>query len=301
MERRWNLAFLMATLNLFCVFSPFQAQAVEETKPPVIVLWPDGAPLAQGKAEVDIPRLTIYLPKKSVCETAVVVIPGGGYSVLAEEHEGKQPAEWLNSLGIAAFVLDYRLGAKYHYPAQLSDAQRAIRYVRANASKFKIAPDHIGVWGFSAGGHLSSMTGTHFDAGNASASDPIERVGSRPDFMILTYPVIEALGTAAESSFKQLLGEHPREELVRTVSTDLQVTPQTPPTFLQLSTDDDIVSPENSVRFYTALLKAGVPVEMHIYQSGGHGYGLAPLDANLSGWTGRLADWLRLRGLLNRP
>jgi acetyl esterase/lipase len=291
---------LLATFALFCVSSPLRA-AEEEPKPPVAVLWPEGAPLAEGKADIDIPRLTIYLPKKSFCQTAVVVIPGGGYRMLAADHEGKQPAQWLNSLGIAAFVLEYRLGAKYHYPAQLLDAQRAIRYVRSNADKFKIAPDRIGVWGFSAGGHLASLAGTHFEAGNASASDPIDRVSSRPDFMILEYPVIEPLGSAAEWSFKQLLGEHASEELVGSVSTDLQVTPQTPPTFLQLSTDDDIVSAENSVRFYMALLKVGVPTEMHIYQSGGHGYGLAPLDADLSGWTQRLSGWLRLKGLLSRP
>ena len=297
---RLSLLLLIATTQ-FCVSRTLRAAEAEESKPPVIVLWPEGAPLAQGKTDADIPRLTIYLPKKSFCQTAVVVIPGGGYSTLAADHEGRQPAQWLNSLGIAAFVLEYRLGAKYHFPAQLLDAQRAIRYVRANAEKFRVAPDRIGVWGFSAGGHLASLTGTHFDAGNAGANDTIERASSRPDFMILEYPVIDPLGSAAEWSFKQLLGEHPSEELVRSVSTDLQVTKDTPPTFLQLSTDDDIVSAENGVRFYTALLKAGVPVEMHIYQSGGHGYGLAPLDADLSGWTQRLAEWLRMRGLLSRP
>jgi acetyl esterase/lipase len=292
---------LFSSLGLSFLSASPPAAAAEDAKPPVIVLWPEGAPLAQEKADADIPKLTVYLPRNSFCQTAVVVIPGGGYSMLAADHEGRQPAEWLNSLGITAFVLEYRLGAKYHYPAQLLDAQRAIRYVRINAPKFKIARDRIGVWGFSAGGHLASLTGTHFDAGNASATDPIERTGSRPDFMILEYPVIEPLGSAAEWSFKQLLGEHASEELVRSVSTDLQVTKQTPPTFLQLSTDDDIVSAENGVRFYTALLKAGVPAEMHIYESGGHGYGLAPLDADLAGWTQRLVGWLRMRGLLSRP
>ena len=144
-------------------------------------------------------------------------------------------------------MLEYRLGPKYHYPVQQLDAQRAIRYVRVNAEKFGIAPDRIGVWGFSAGGHLASLTGTHFDSGDINASDPIDRVSSRPDFMILEYPVIESLGSAAERSFQQLLGEHPSQELVRSVSTDLEVKSNTPPTFLQLSTDDDIVSAENSV------------------------------------------------------
>ncbi len=292
---------LSLTFAVCCALISFRAAAEEEPKHEVVVLWPEGAPLAQGKSEVDIPRLTIYLPKRSFCQTAVVVVPGGAYTVLASDHEGRQPAEWLNSLGIAAFVLEYRLGPKYHYPVQLLDAQRAIRYVRTNAEKFKIATDRIGVWGFSAGGHLSSLTGTHFDGGNASASDPLDRASSRPDFMILTYPVISNLGSASEWSFKQLLGEHADSELIRSVSTNLQVTAQTPPTFLQLSSDDDIVSPENSLRFYAALLTAGVSAEMHIYQSGGHGYGLGALNADLAGWTQRLADWLRLRGLLSRP
>jgi acetyl esterase/lipase len=133
--------------------------------------------------------------------------------------------------------------------------------------KFNVAPDRIGIWGFSAGGHLASLTGTHFDAGNTSAVDPIDRFSSRPDFMILTYPVISTLGGTAEASFKNLLGEHASPEVVRSVSTDLQVSAQTPPTFLQHSTDDEIVSSENSVRFYLALVKAGVPAEIHIYQS----------------------------------
>ncbi len=301
MRKSTSRPLLLAFILTLYGSSLFATAEEEEPKPPVIVLWPVGAPMALGKADIDAPRLTIYLPKKSICRTAVVVLPGGGYTVLAADHEGRQPALWLNSLGIAAFVLEYRLGAKYHFPVQLLDAQRAIRYVRANAAKFSISPDRIGIWGFSAGGHLASLAGTHFDAGTPDAVDLIERVGSRPDFMILTYPVITSLGGASEWSFKQLLGEHPSPDLVRSVSTDLQVTPQTPPTFLQLSTDDAGVSPENSVRFYLALLHSGVPAEMHIYQSGGHGYGLASLDAVLGTWPQRLADWLGTRGLLGRP
>ena len=275
--------------------------AAEEEKHPVIILWPDRAPLAQGKADADVPKLTVYLPKRVQCRAAVVVVPGGGYSMLASDHEGRQPAQWLNNLGVAAFVLQYRLGPKYHYPAQLLDIQRAVRYVRAEAATYHFAADRIGVWGFSAGGHLSSLAGTHFDAGDSTSADPVERVSSRPDFMILVYPVIDPLGNASEWSFKQLLGENPALDLVRSVSTDLQVTRETPPTFLILADDDDGVSPENSIRFYMALQHAGVPAEMHIYQSGGHGFGLAPLDPVLSSWTQRLADWLRQRRLLDQP
>ncbi len=301
MKNIYSRALVLAFSFLSTVSPVLLAAPEEEPKPPVVLLWPDGAPLAQGKADVDVPRLTIYLPKKSVCRTAVVVLPGGAYTMLASDHEGKQPALWLNNLGIAAFVLEYRLGSKYHYPAQLLDAQRAVRFVRAKAANFRIDADRIGIWGFSAGGHLASLAGTHFDAGSNSATDPIDRVSSRPDFMILTYPVIEPLGGASEWSYRQLLGEHPSDDLVRSVSTDLQVSAQTPPAFLQLSADDDGVFPENSIRFYRALLKFGVPAEMHIFQSGGHGYGLAPLDATLSMWTQLLANWLRQRELLSRP
>jgi acetyl esterase/lipase len=288
----------------FCSLLLFLATRVEagdEEKHAVITLWPEGAPLAKGVADDDVPNLTVYLPRRLPCRAAVVVLPGGGYTILARDHEGRQPAEWLNNLGVAAFALQYRLGPKYHYPAQLLDVQRAVRYVRADASVYGIAIDRIGVWGFSAGGHLASLAGTHFDAGNAASPDPIERVSSRPNFMILVYPVINPLGNASEWSFKQLLGENPAPDLVRSVSTDLQVTPETPPTFLILANDDDGVSPENSILFYLALRHSGVPAEIHIYQAGGHGFGLAPLDLVLGSWTQRLSDWLRQRQLLDRP
>jgi acetyl esterase/lipase len=279
------------------VFSPFFTQA-EEPQPPTVLLWPAGAPLAQGTAEQDQPRLTIYLPKKPLTRTGVVVCPGGAYAMLAMDHEGKQVAQWLNNLGVAAFVLQYRLGSRYHHPAQLLDAQRALRYVRSHASELHVAPDRIGIWGFSAGGHLASTAGTHFDGGDPKASDPVDQVSSRPDFMILTYPVIDPLGPASIYSFKQLLGDNPDPKVVALLSNDQQVTPQTPPTFLVHADDDDGVFPENSVNFYLALRKAHVPAELHIYQFGGHGFGLAPLDPVLSSWTARLADWLRGRSLL---
>ena len=277
---------------VFCMISTIAAQA-----PATILLWPDGAPGAIGNADTDKPNLTIYLPKDRPTGTGVVVLPGGGYSHLAMDHEGKQIAQWLNNLGVAAFVVQYRY-APYHHPVELGDAKRAMRYVRAHASEFKIAPDRIGIWGFSAGGHLASTLGTHYDAGNPSSADSIERANCRPDFMILAYPVIDPLGRAAKSSFDNLLGPNADPALVRELSNDLQVTPQTPPTFLVAATDDDIVSVQNSVNFYSALLKAGVPAEMHIYQTGGHGFGLAPTNPKLSSWSLRLADWLRDRGLL---
>jgi acetyl esterase/lipase len=262
-----------------------------------VLLWPDGAPGALGTADTDKPKITVYIPKDRATRTGIVVLPGGGYSHLALDHEGKQVAQWLNNLGVAAFVVEYRF-APYHHPIELGDAMRAMRYVRSHSTEFNIASNRIGIWGFSAGGHLASTLGTHFDAGNPSAADPIERASCRPDFMVLTYAVIEPTGRGGNATFRNLLGENPDPALVRELSNHLHVTADTPPTFLVQADDDQVVPAENSVDFYLALRKAGVPAEMHIYQNGGHGFGLAPLNPTLSSWTGRLSDWMRGRGLL---
>jgi acetyl esterase/lipase len=231
--------------------------------------------------------------------TAVVVCPGGGYQNLAMEKEGFDIARWLNSLGVTAFVLQYRLGPKYHHPIELGDAQRAIRTVRARAADLRVSPDRVGIMGFSAGGHLASSAGTHFDSGKADAVDPIDRMGSRPDFLILGYPVISFVNYTHQGSKLNLLGPNPDAKLVESMSSELAVTAQTPPAFLFHTTTDGSVPVENSVLFYMALRKAGVPAEMHIYERGPHGVGLAPTDEALSSWPQRLADWLRIRGLLN--
>lgn len=272
-----------------------------QTAPKPELLWPDGAPGALGNEDADKPTLAPYLiPAGRGTGTAVIVCPGGGYLHLSMDKEGDQIARWLNSLGVAAFVLKYRLGPRYHHPIELGDAQRAIRTVRTRAAEYRILPDRIGIMGFSAGGHLASTTGTHFDSGKPSAADPIERAGSRPDFMILCYPVISfATPYAHRGSLHALLGENPDPKLVENLSNELQVTAQTPPTFLFHTTTDATVPVENSVLFYMALRKAGVPAEMHIYERGPHGVGLAPTDEALSTWPSRLADWLRVRGLLN--
>ncbi len=264
------------------------------------LLWPDGAPGAQGSEDVDKPTLTPFLvPAGRGTGTAVIVCPGGGYAHLATDKEGNEIARWLNSLGVSAFVLKYRLGPKYHHPIELGDAQRAIRTVRTKAAEYRVMPDRIGIMGFSAGGHLASSAGTHFDAGNSSAPDPIDRASSRPDFMVLCYPVISFGQYAHRGSLQMLLGDHPDPKLVELMSNELQVTAQTPPTFLFHTTEDRTVPVENSVLFYLALRKAGVPAEMHIYERGPHGVGLASTDEALSSWPARLADWLRIRGLLN--
>jgi acetyl esterase/lipase len=262
------------------------------------LLWPSGAPGALGSEERDQPAITIW-PAPQPRGAAVVVCPGGGYGNLAMDHEGKQVAAWLNSLGVSAFVLRYRLGPRYRHPAPLTDAQRAIRWVRQHAEEFGARRDRIGIWGFSAGGHLASTTATHFDAGNAEASEPIERISSRPDFAILAYPVVSfTTEHTHKGSLRNLLGDSPLPELAESLSNEKQVTPQTPPTFLFHTDADRGVPPENSVLFYLALRNAGVPAELHIYERGRHGVGLAPTDAVLSSWPARLADWLRVRGLI---
>ena len=263
-----------------------------------VLLWPNGAPGAQGDEYIDKPSLTIYLPKgENTTKTGVVVAPGGGYQHLAIEKEGEQYALWLNAHGVAAFVLKYRLGPKYHNPIELDDAQRAIRMVRANAAEWGVAPDHVGMWGSSAGGHLAATAGTHFDAGNPSAADPIDREGCRPDFLILAYPVITMEAPYAHmGSWTNLLGENPDAATVRMLSAELQVTKDTPPTFLFATTDDKTVPVMNSVMFYSALVKAGVPAEMHIFQHGAHGAGLAAANPELSVWPDLLIKWMRERG-----
>lgn len=285
---------------LFVLCASAVAQRPPAQKPPVVLLWPDGAPGAVGSDEADKPAITIYLPPADrATGTGVVVCPGGGYAHLAADHEGDQIARWLNSFGVSAFVLRYRIAPRYRHPAPIQDAQRAIRTVRARAREYRVAPDRIGIWGFSAGGHLASTAGTRFDSGSDASPDPVERQSSRPDFLILAYPVI-AFGSpyAHGGSMRNLLGENPDPKLVESYSTDKQVTPRTPPTFLFHTNEDRGVPAENSVLFYLALRKAGVPAEMHIFERGPHGVGLAPLDQTLSAWSGRLADWFRTRGLL---
>ena len=264
------------------------------------LLYPNGAPGAVGTEDVDKPSLTYYVVDAARSSgTAIVVCPGGGYRGLAMDHEGKQIAEWLNKQGISAFVLKYRLGPRYHHPAMINDAHRAIRMVRSEVAKMHIAPDRIGIWGFSAGGHLAATASTHFVDGNPSAADPIERVSTRPDFAILAYPVISfTTPYAHKGSRTNLLGENPDPKLVENLSNELQVTPLTPPTFLFHTNEDTGVPPENSVLYYLALRKAGVPAEMHIYEPGRHGVGLAPTHPVLSSWGARLSDWFKTRGLL---
>lgn len=275
------------------------ASGLPAQEPAAELLWPAGAPGALGSQPEDQPSITPYvLPKGSGgAGSAVVICPGGGYQNLSMDKEGYQVAKWLNSLGVSAFVLKYRLGPRYHHPIELGDAQRAIRIVRSRAEQYGLRADRIGIMGFSAGGHLASTAGTHYDAGDAKAAETVDRVSSRPDFMVLCYPVITFGQFAHVGSRRNLLGNDPDPKLVENLSNELQVTKDTPPTFLFHTTTDGTVPVENSVMFYSALRKAGVAAELHIYERGPHGVGLAQNDPVLATWPARLADWLKIHGL----
>lgn len=270
-------------------------------QPREMPLWENGAPGALGTDDTDRPTLTFYPAARRASGTAVVVAPGGGYGALAMDHEGRQVAAFFNSMGVSAFVLKYRLGPRYHHPIELGDGLRGIRLARARAAELGINPARIGMMGFSAGGHLASTVATHFDTGRADAPDPVDRASSRPDFLILGYPVISSDPAIAHAgSFRNLLGENPDPSLLQDLSNDLRVTPETPPTFIFHTNADTGVVAENSVRFYLALRQAKVPAEMHIFENGPHGVGLAMDDPALSMWPMLLTNWLRGRGLLTK-
>jgi acetyl esterase/lipase len=276
------------------------ARAQQAGAPPAEPLWPDGAPGALGSGPEDRPTITAYLPDSSIAiGTAVVVFPGGGYGTLAVGHEGDAPARWLNSLGEAAFVVRYLLGPKYHHPSMLLDGQRAVRTVRARAAEWRVNPARIGVMGFSAGGHLASTVGSHFDDGDSTSVDPVARAGSRPDFMVLVYPVVTMDTSFGHlGSRENLLGPSPAPALVTLLSNERQVTERTPPTFLVHTANDAVVPVRNSVRLFEALQAAKVPAELHVFPSGPHGFGLAPDDPVLSAWPGLCERWMRGLGLL---
>jgi acetyl esterase/lipase len=283
-----------------------QPVAGPETGAKIVRLWQGDAPEARGKEESDkatndVPTLTIYPPLAGKNNgAALVVCPGGAYAHLAD-HEGRPVAEWFAGLGGTGLVLKYRLGPKYHHPAEMHDVQRAIRLTRASASEWGIDPARIGVLGFSAGGHLASTAATHFDAGDPSAADPVERVSCRPDIAVLVYPVISMRPPFGHAgSRKNLLGDNPDEKLVDLLSNEKQVTDKTPPTFLVQSSDDHAVPVENSFDFASALSQHKVPFEMRIFAHGGHGFGMAPNDPELSTWPKDVEQWLTTRGFFKQ-
>ena len=273
------------------------AQSTSENNQAPVLLWPEGAPGALGSTAEDQPAITVYLPASNPTQTGVVVLPGGGYSHRSEIREGSDVAHWLNDRGVAAFVLRYRVGPRYHHPIELGDAQRAIRYVRSHASEMGISPQQVGVWGFSAGGHLAATAGTHFDAGQPSAADPLDQVSDRPDFMVLAYPVITMKDPYAHKpSRKMLLGDDADPALIESLSDETQVTSRTPPTFLYTTMDDRTVPVSNSLMFYDALVKAAVPSELHVFEHGAHSSGLGQNSPTLKAWPDLLLHWMQSHG-----
>jgi len=272
-------------------------------EPKVELLWPDGAPGAKGQAEGDKPTLTIYLPPaEKATGAAIVICPGGGYGHLAMDHEGHQIGQWLNSFGVAGFIVAYRhrnSGAGYGHPAPIQDAQRAIRTVRSRAKEWGVDPARIGILGFSAGGHLASTAATHFNESFVEPRDAIDRVSCRPDFAVLVYPVISFTEPFTHvGSRTNLLGRDADAALIEKFSNEKQVTAQTPPTFLFHTWEDKGVPAENSISFYLALRKANVPAEMHIFLKGPHGIGLGQNRGAASAWPGLCQKWMEESGFL---
>jgi acetyl esterase/lipase len=267
-----------------------------------IRLWPGDAPEAKGKACEDTPTLTIFEPQRGHENgSAVVVLPGGAYLHLAANLEGRQVADWFTARGFRAFVLSYRLSSNgYLLPVPLIDARRAVQLVRARAADYHIAPNRIVIIGFSAGGHLAALAGTQFIPGKHDADDPIERVSSRPDYLVLGYPWIGAISSdTSHLSYCKLFNVMDTCEALRAAySPDLFVTKETPPTFWFHTFNDQTVPVEQGLRFYEALVKAGVPAEAHIFANGPHGTGLGKGDAALDQWPNLLEIWLRAQGLL---
>lgn len=271
-------------------------------------LWAGRAPGAKNDSPSETPTLTWYPPPFGWSNgTAVIVAPGGGYVGLAGVLEGTEPASWFTSRGVTAFVLRYRIGRDARLPIPLFDGARAVRFVRAHAADFHVDPNRIGMMGFSAGGHLAAMTAVQATPGDPGASDPVERVSSRPDFIILGYPWLEGTqvmpnGHSQYCDFAVWATKvacHPQDYVRFTPR--LYVTAKAPPTFIYLTSGDGLVPPEGSLRFYEELWQHHVPVEMHIFERGRHGSGLGGADPALSSWPHLLQEWLRLHGLLPPP
>lgn len=272
------------------------AQQLPPGIPPPVLLWPHGAPGALGHTEADKPRMYTFLPQKRSTSTAVLVIPGGGYEHVAIGYEGVQIAAWLNTQGIPAFVLDYRV-APYRYPAPIEDGEQALWLIRQHAEDNGIDPNRIGVWGFSAGGHLASTLGTQCGKVEAITASPHLPPCWRPAFMILAYPVISMETPETHmGSRNNLLGAHPDPALAHKLSNQFNVTSGTPPTFLFATEKDPTVPIANSLDFYRALVDRGVPAELHVYDYANHGCGLCGSILPLSTWPTLLRNWLVQRG-----
>ena len=296
---------ILAFLSLVC------AVAAGAAEPRVIDLWPEGVPGPRkdigperddhGRySNVSHPTLTMYAPTTAANGTAVIYAAGGGYVRIAVGENGGAITHWLNSLGVTVFVLKYR-AAEYGHPAPLQDALRAVRMVRSRAAEFGINPEHIGMLGGSAGGHLTACAGTLFDAPEGKTGAPLDAVSARPEFMVLIFPVITMEDPYVHApSRRALLGPNPSAELKHHLSVDEQVSAATPPTFLVHSTQDTTVPVENSMLFFQAMRRAKRPIELHIYPLGPHGSGMDPRLGPTSEWPKLCETWMRFNGWLSR-
>lgn len=299
--------FLAAGLIFICLGQPYARAAAggTATKPPAgfahaAVLWPKGAPGALGKGDSDVPKLYVYPAVGAGVHSAVIVMPGGGYRSLSTEKEGGEEARWLSARGVTAFVLEYRLGPRYGFPSPMLDGARAVRYVRSHAAELSVAENKIGLWGFSAGGHLAAYLATTHDNGDANAADPVDRVSDRPDFAVLSYARL-SLDPAIprKTSLEALIGEHPTQAMLDTISIERHVTRDTAPCFLYATTGDETVNSMNSTTFYDALKRAGVPAELHVFERGQHGSGMGQNNSGvpeLSIYPTLVANWMQMHG-----
>lgn len=281
--------------------------ALAAAQPREILLWPQGAPGAVGTSADDKPSLTVFpAPKDKANGAAAVICPGGAYGMLAIEKEGYEVAQWLNTLGVSAFVLKYRLGPVYRHPIEVGDAKRALRWVRSNAAFYHVDPKRIGMFGFSAGGHLSATVAVDYDEGRPGDPGAVERQSCRPAFLVLVYPVITMDPSFTHiASRRNLLGPNPDPAVLEALSVEKRVTANTAPTFLVHAKTDPIVPFRNSEAFYEALRKAGVPAEFHAYDHGTHAFGLAregiaPEARDLAGWPASCERWMENQGIFRK-
>jgi acetyl esterase/lipase len=301
-----KLTFVLpAGLACFLAVCGAPASTAVSTKPPMgfgrtVVLWPNGAPGALGRDDADTPKMYFYPAPGPGVHPAVIVLPGGGYRTLSTEKEGGEAARWLNARGVTAFVLQYRLGPKYGFPTPMLDGARALRYVRSHSEELNVTANKIGLWGFSAGGHLAAYLATTHDTGNRKASDPVDRASDRPDFAILSYARLTLdPSIPRKTNLEALIGPHPTDEMRNAVSLERHVTKDTSPCFLYATTEDQTVNALNSTTFYDALKRAGVAAELHIFERGRHGTGMAQ---NISGTPEQaiypilVENWMQMHG-----
>lgn len=286
----------MSFVALSCAILLSSVSNLHAQVPQTIRLWEGDAPGALGSDEKDIPTAFVYLPEKSSEPTgAIVIFPGGGYGHLAMDHEGHQIARWANDMGLAGIIVSYRHRNRgYGHPTPMLDAQRAIRLTRHNAQQWNIDPNKVGVLGFSAGGHLTTTVLTHFDEGQSDAKNAVDKLSCRPDFGVVCYAVI-ALGEeyTHKGSQKNLLGDSSSAEQLQLLSNEKQVSPRTPPCFVWHTAEDTVVPVENSLAFYSSLVKAKVPSELHVFPVGKHGIGLGANVPGANQWPALCRDWLK--------